>query len=295
MSKYAYIAHHGIKGQKWGIQNGPPYPIGSDGEPKGAHRHIVKSKLSDKQKKLLKTGATIAGVGAAAGLATLAAGGAAIAITRNPALVTNALRTIGGKAVSSLGRAGIMTGKMAIQKLKTQAPEVFAQMLRETGEVTGKSAKNALKSMELSNLAKQVVASGDKKAINKLIINNYDKFKTNSKALGIVSQYVDDAVRTASDSDKVKLPTGAGLKQIMNASKNIKEAKTAGGKVARVAAWVAPASIAGNAITNMWNDINKGYNTKNSPIVRDIKKVATNALVRKNHYDNYDEKERRKK
>ena len=25
-----YIFHHGILGQKWGKQNGPPYPLGSD-------------------------------------------------------------------------------------------------------------------------------------------------------------------------------------------------------------------------------------------------------------------------
>lgn len=24
-----YLAHHGVKGQKWGVKNGPPYPIGS--------------------------------------------------------------------------------------------------------------------------------------------------------------------------------------------------------------------------------------------------------------------------
>lgn len=22
-----YISHHGIKGQKWGVKNGPPYPL----------------------------------------------------------------------------------------------------------------------------------------------------------------------------------------------------------------------------------------------------------------------------
>ena len=27
-----YLAHHGIKGQKWGVKNGPPYPIGTMGD-----------------------------------------------------------------------------------------------------------------------------------------------------------------------------------------------------------------------------------------------------------------------
>lgn len=22
-----YLGHHGVKGQKWGVRNGPPYPI----------------------------------------------------------------------------------------------------------------------------------------------------------------------------------------------------------------------------------------------------------------------------
>ncbi|MBP5597480.1 MAG: hypothetical protein J6Y02_19060 [Pseudobutyrivibrio sp.] len=29
MSQYGYLVHHGIKGQKWGVRNGPPYPLGS--------------------------------------------------------------------------------------------------------------------------------------------------------------------------------------------------------------------------------------------------------------------------
>lgn len=24
----AWLVHHGIKGQKWGLRNGPPYPLG---------------------------------------------------------------------------------------------------------------------------------------------------------------------------------------------------------------------------------------------------------------------------
>ena len=29
-SRNAELYHHGIKGQKWGVRNGPPYPLGSD-------------------------------------------------------------------------------------------------------------------------------------------------------------------------------------------------------------------------------------------------------------------------
>ena len=31
MTKY-YLAHHGIKGQKWGVKNGPPYPLDAKGQ-----------------------------------------------------------------------------------------------------------------------------------------------------------------------------------------------------------------------------------------------------------------------
>lgn len=31
MEKY-YLAHHGIKGQKWGVKNGPPYPLDARGQ-----------------------------------------------------------------------------------------------------------------------------------------------------------------------------------------------------------------------------------------------------------------------
>ena len=69
--------HHGIKGQKWGVQNGPPYPLGasdhSAGEKKAGWRKSLDSKggktyngsnqstsekdrfqLTDKQKKAIK-------------------------------------------------------------------------------------------------------------------------------------------------------------------------------------------------------------------------------------------------
>lgn len=40
-----YLAHHGIKGQRWGVEHGPPYPVvrGTGGKPKMTS--VVKSRL----------------------------------------------------------------------------------------------------------------------------------------------------------------------------------------------------------------------------------------------------------
>ena len=72
--KFGEIYHHGIKGQKWGERNGPPYPLGS--RKSGSERYYAsksggkgssektkseKKGLSDTQKKAL-AGAAIAGV-----------------------------------------------------------------------------------------------------------------------------------------------------------------------------------------------------------------------------------------
>ena len=78
MSYYAVtysksLSHHGIKGQKWGKRNGPPYPI-EDGnhsasEKKAGWKQSLnknsKFHLTDKQKKYLKIGAAVAVTGLA--------------------------------------------------------------------------------------------------------------------------------------------------------------------------------------------------------------------------------------
>lgn len=53
-----YLSHHGIKGQKWGVMNGPPYPLGASAK---SYREKKAEKeqfhLSDRQKTALKIGA----------------------------------------------------------------------------------------------------------------------------------------------------------------------------------------------------------------------------------------------
>lgn len=69
-----YLKHHGILGQKWGKKNGPPYPLDasdhSSSEKKAGWRKSLdkdsstednkRKGLSDKQKKAIKIGATVA-------------------------------------------------------------------------------------------------------------------------------------------------------------------------------------------------------------------------------------------
>lgn len=58
------LQHHGIKGQKWGVVNGPPYPL--DDNDKSASEK--RKGLSDKQKKIIKVSAiTVASLVAAYG------------------------------------------------------------------------------------------------------------------------------------------------------------------------------------------------------------------------------------
>lgn len=47
-SRNAELYHHGIKGQKWGVRNGPPYPLGSG---KGSSRS-AKEKIESRDEKL---------------------------------------------------------------------------------------------------------------------------------------------------------------------------------------------------------------------------------------------------
>ena len=45
-----YLAHHGIKGQKWGVMNGPPYPLGSGDHSASEKKAGWRSSLNKKNK-----------------------------------------------------------------------------------------------------------------------------------------------------------------------------------------------------------------------------------------------------
>lgn len=60
-----YLQHHGIKGQKWGKKNGPPYPLDPETDYSKEERTYDKKEknfaLTDKQKRYIRNGAIAVG------------------------------------------------------------------------------------------------------------------------------------------------------------------------------------------------------------------------------------------
>ena len=59
MSKYYvvradYIVHHGIKGQQWGVENGPPYPLDASDHSSSEKKAGWRSSLDNKKQQKLE-------------------------------------------------------------------------------------------------------------------------------------------------------------------------------------------------------------------------------------------------
>lgn len=49
---YDFLAHHGREGQKWGVQNGPPYPLDKSGL-KSFYKHVKEKRETKRREKIL--------------------------------------------------------------------------------------------------------------------------------------------------------------------------------------------------------------------------------------------------
>ena len=114
-----YLYHHGIQGQKWGVRNGPPYPLSagnrSKAEKEASKKRNISSRdlssqggLTNKQKKYIKTGAIVAGVALAAiGTAYLAKSGK-----------LDTLINIGKKSISDDVLKSMVPDSLGFKKIK---------------------------------------------------------------------------------------------------------------------------------------------------------------------------------
>ena len=90
-----YLCHHGIKGQSWGVRNGPPYPLDKETHDKVESKSSVGQFLKDHKKEIITGTAIMAG---------LVIGG--VYLAKHPELVQkgiSSVRNIGIKSDSSFG------------------------------------------------------------------------------------------------------------------------------------------------------------------------------------------------
>lgn len=139
-----YLEHHGILGQKWGVKNGPPYPLDQSGKSSSEKSLDKRLTLSDNQKKILKTivkTAGIVGIGAAAYYCLRG---------RSSSIITNIL--------PRMGSAG--------PEIEKQAKDIIKRELKDTDIVLNKG-------MELYKA--NVDKNFDVKKVDDVIYSSYDQ------------------------------------------------------------------------------------------------------------------------
>ena len=183
-SPEAYLMHHGIRGQKWGTRNGPPYPLDAGDHSarekklnngkytQGVHQdrdgsseeetQRRRAEMADKAKKVAKGVAIGAGVaagatavtGALAVTAGLTIGGTAgvAGITKmmsNPEAMNQAVNNIGNALIGSIKSAKERRAIMGNSEMSAENKRSALNLLKNTNKADRAERK------ELLNLAKQ--------------------------------------------------------------------------------------------------------------------------------------------
>ena len=102
------LYHHGIPGQKWGVQNGPPYPLDAQAKTVAERAAYFNSK-EQRTKRLNRIGAAATVTGIGSSLAGIGAGLAGMGL----GLAKNGLLGFGGKVVTAAGISALIAGYTA--------------------------------------------------------------------------------------------------------------------------------------------------------------------------------------
>lgn len=167
MTRYVYIsdsylAHHGIKGMKWGKRNGPPYPLDasdkSAAERKAEGSAPNKKKIDEEKMKKIKKGVAIgAGVAATAGLTA-----GAIYLAKHPQAARAAVQGIKDLAINKIGSIKSSKAIKSIKDsdiVKRSLENLKASNKQKTSNIF-KNIKEAHRSDQKNNLFKKAEKKG---------------------------------------------------------------------------------------------------------------------------------------
>ena len=116
-----YLIHHGIKGQSWGVRNGPPYPLNAQ-----THNKVVKGQTKGKPKVSNKQGVVTEAV-----IATVAP----YMITAVAALSAYAIDK-GAKAIRSKSMTKAMKQKLDVKRSDEEIDEKTGLHLKKEGDTS---------------------------------------------------------------------------------------------------------------------------------------------------------------
>lgn len=320
MTRYVYIshsalAHHGIKGMKWGKRNGPPYPLDpsdhSAAEKKatgGRYSQGVKQnrkKMTDEERaekiRKIKKGLAIgAGVASAA---ALTAGG--VYALKHPETVKAALGGVKNLAVSG---ARSLKSTIKVNKIKNEGfrnnaqakiNKAFAKDLNKFTSNVKSAKRSDWKNSMQRKVDKKRAKTGSLKdvtsdsAIAKMLDNphlieaNRDKIITRNGG-GTAGRKAYKNLINEAYGNSLAESRAAGFKDNYKSNKGLK------GVAKKVWAPVAGAATVAGAVSSTVGRINGAINTVGSAMNNPYVRKAYNSYMSDPYYD-YDQQHNKKK
>ena len=270
---YGYLKHYGIKGQQWGVRNGPPYPIGSgtkkamrrrrnaeiysekNGSKTGSKEDWDKVRGNVKKAEILATGAAAIG---GISLMALASSGVGIYLANNPEVLESMVDEIGELfGNSKLMEKGAELGKKVIS-------EKGEKIAKATAEKIAKGLSYEMKSGEILSTLKGIKKNASEEDYFKFIKDNWGVISKDPKAL---SEVADNVSRIFNDN-KPLAQANNNLKNVKQAweNKNMYTEKN----MNRVTKTLGYGTALLGSFTNAVGAAENLYRKKDSPMVKDI-------------------------